>query len=160
MFRLSHFLENWLTDSSEDVSLMCQPPFSLFPDTHFCWWWQLKNPMTSSGICEPMTHNASTIQAICIASNSHMVGCAAVSPEKCPEFHTTLNLYVSIILNRPPLWSTGQSSWLQNHRSRFNSLHYQTFWVVGLERGPFSLVSTTEELLGRNSNCFGLVNRD
>jgi hypothetical protein len=28
--------------------------------------------------------------------------------------------------------------------------------VVGLERGPLSLVSTTEELLGRKSSGFGL----
>jgi hypothetical protein len=34
------------------------------------------------------------------------------------------------------------------------------FWeVVGLERGPLSLVSTTEELLGRNSSGSGLENR-
>jgi hypothetical protein len=31
---------------------------------------------------------------------------------------------------------------------------------VGLERGPLSLVSTAEELLGRKSNGFGLENRD
>jgi hypothetical protein len=31
---------------------------------------------------------------------------------------------------------------------------------VGLERGPLSLVSTTEELLERKSNSFGLENRD
>jgi hypothetical protein len=31
---------------------------------------------------------------------------------------------------------------------------------VGLERGPFSLVSTTEELLGRRSSGSGLGNRD
>jgi hypothetical protein len=37
----------------------------------------------------------------------------------------------------------------------FDSRHYQIFWkkkkktVVGLERGPLSLVSTTEELLDR-----------
>jgi hypothetical protein len=30
---------------------------------------------------------------------------------------------------------------------------------VGLERGPFSLVSTIEELLGRKSSGFGLENR-
>jgi hypothetical protein len=30
---------------------------------------------------------------------------------------------------------------------------------VGLERGPLSLVSTIEELLGRNSSGFGLENR-
>jgi hypothetical protein len=31
---------------------------------------------------------------------------------------------------------------------------------VGLERGPLSLVSTTEELLGINSSGSGLENRD
>jgi hypothetical protein len=31
----------------------------------------------------------------------------------------------------------------------FNSLHYQKKKVVGLERGPLSLVSITEVLLGR-----------
>jgi hypothetical protein len=50
----------------------------------------------------------------------------------------------------PPLWSSGQSSWLQIRRPGFDSWHYQIFWeVVGLERGPLSLVSTTEELLDR-----------
>jgi hypothetical protein len=42
------------------------------------------------------------------------------------------------------------------YRSRgtgFDSWHYQIFWeVVGLEWGPLSLVSTIEELLGRNSS--------
>jgi hypothetical protein len=47
---------------------------------------------------------------------------------------------------RPPLWSSGQSSWLQIQRLGFDSRHYQKK-VVGLERGPLSLVSTTEELL-------------
>jgi hypothetical protein len=57
----------------------------------------------------------------------------------------------------PPPWSSGQSSWLQNWRPEFDSRHYQIFWkkknkkktVVGLEWGPLSLVSTTEELLDR-----------
>jgi hypothetical protein len=36
---------------------------------------------------------------------------------------------------RPPLWSSGQSSWLHIQRSRVDSRHYQIFWeVVGLER--------------------------
>jgi hypothetical protein len=35
-------------------------------------------------------------------------------------------------------------------RSGFDSRRYQIFWeVVGLEQGPLSLVSTTEELLER-----------
>jgi hypothetical protein len=54
--------------------------------------------------------------------------------------------------SRPPLWSSCQSSWLQIQRSGFDSRHYQFFReVVGLERGPLSLVSTIEELLGRKT---------
>jgi hypothetical protein len=60
-----------------------------------------------------------------------------------------------------PLWSSGQSSCLQIHRSGFDSSNYQIFWeVVGLERGPLSLVSTIEELLERNSSGSGLEIRD
>jgi hypothetical protein len=59
---------------------------------------------------------------------------------------------------RGPLWSSGQSSWLQIRRPGFDCRHYQIFpkkrkkrkkTVVGLERGSLSLVSTTEELLDR-----------
>jgi hypothetical protein len=49
---------------------------------------------------------------------------------------------------RPPLCSSGQSSWLQIRRPEFDSRHYQKK-VMGLERGPLSLVSTTKELLDR-----------
>jgi hypothetical protein len=44
-------------------------------------------------------------------------------------------------------------------RSGLDSLRYQIFWeVVGLERDPLSLVSATEELLGRKSDGCGLEN--
>jgi hypothetical protein len=50
------------------------------------------------------------------------------------------------------------------YRSRysgFDSRRYQAFWeVVCLERGPLSLMSTTEELLVRTSSGFGLENRE
>jgi hypothetical protein len=43
----------------------------------------------------------------------------------------------------------------------FDSRPYQIFCeVVGLERGPLSLVSTTEELLERNCSASGLENRE
>jgi hypothetical protein len=62
---------------------------------------------------------------------------------------------------RRRLWSSGQSSWLQIQRSGFDSWRYQIFWeVMGLERGPLSLVSTTEELLGRKRSDSGLENRE
>jgi hypothetical protein len=51
----------------------------------------------------------------------------------------------------PPLWSRGQNSWLQIQRSWFDSRRYEIFReVVVLDRSPFSLVSTIEELLWRN----------
>jgi hypothetical protein len=57
--------------------------------------------------------------------------------------------------SRRPLWSSGHSSWLQ--RSEFDSRLYQIFWeIVGLERGPFSLVSSIEEILERKSSGSGL----
>jgi hypothetical protein len=50
------------------------------------------------------------------------------------------------------------------YRSRgieFDSLRYQIFGeAVGLEPGPLSLVSTTEELLGRKSRGSGIDNRE
>jgi hypothetical protein len=60
---------------------------------------------------------------------------------------------------RPPMWPTGQSSWLQIQRLEFDSRRYNIFWeVVGLERSPLSLASTTEELLERKSSCSVLEN--
>jgi hypothetical protein len=56
---------------------------------------------------------------------------------------------LSYITKGLPLWSSGQSSWLQIRRPGFDSRHYQKKKVVGLERGPLSLVSTTEEILDR-----------
>jgi hypothetical protein len=53
---------------------------------------------------------------------------------------------------------------VRDYRSRgpgFDSQHYQIFWeVVDLERGPLSLVSTIEELLGRKSSGSGLENQE
>jgi hypothetical protein len=44
---------------------------------------------------------------------------------------------------------------------RFDSQHYQIFWdVVGLEWGPFNLVSTSEELLKKSNSGSGLDSRE
>jgi hypothetical protein len=44
-------------------------------------------------------------------------------------------------------------SWLQIQRSEFDYRRHQIFWeVMGLESGPLSLVSTTEELFERKSS--------
>jgi hypothetical protein len=66
----------------------------------------------------------------------------------CPQIF--FFIFEICILLWPPQWSSGQSSWLQIWRPEFDSRHYQKKKkVVGLERGPLSLVSTTEELLDR-----------
>jgi hypothetical protein len=64
-----------------------------------------------------------------------------------------LLLWVS--LRRPSLWSSSQSSWVRIHRSGFVPA-----LPVGLERGPLSLVSTTEERLGRKSSGSGMEIRE
>jgi hypothetical protein len=70
---------------------------------------------------------------------------------------TVLSFFLSKCRHGPPLWSSGQSSWLKIQRSGFDSRGYQIFWeVMGLERGPLSLVSTADELLGRKSSGSGL----
>jgi hypothetical protein len=75
--------------------------------------------------------------------------------------NSTDTLHFSLLLWCWTAWSSGQSSWLQIQRSGFDSQRYQILWeVMGLERGPLSLVSTIEELLERNSSCSGLENQD
>jgi hypothetical protein len=65
------------------------------------------------------------------------------------------------ICKRSPLWSSGQSSWLQIQRSGFDSRRYQIFWeVAGLKRGPLSLVSIIEELPKRRSSGCGPESRE
>jgi hypothetical protein len=56
--------------------------------------------------------------------------------------------------SRPNMWSSHQSSWLQIQRTR------DFLEVVGLERGPLSLVNTIEELLGIRSRDSVLGNRE
>jgi hypothetical protein len=57
--------------------------------------------------------------------------------------------------------SSSQSSWLQIQRSGFDSRRYQIFReVMGLERVPLSLVSTTADLHGRKSSGSGLECRE
>jgi hypothetical protein len=60
----------------------------------------------------------------------------------------------------PPLWSSGLSSLLQIQRSwvRFPAL--PDFLVLGLERGPPSLVSIIEKLLEKKRNGSGLESRE
>jgi hypothetical protein len=56
--------------------------------------------------------------------------------------------FCKMLLQRPPLSSSGQSSWLQIQSPGFDSRRYHIFWeVVGLERGPLSLLRISEELL-------------
>jgi hypothetical protein len=108
------------------------------------------------------------VDAICFQLHNHCVlklhpvVCRPMRQQRCV---TGKKNCFNIILGRhytgPPLWCTGQSSCLQIQRSWFDSRRYQIFWeVVGLEQGPLSLVSTTEELLGRKGSGSGLKSRE
>jgi hypothetical protein len=98
----------------------------------------------------------------------------SVSPRKIPLHFTGMQCFIFhfstehffkfqnlMCIRWSPLWSSGQSSWLQIQRSTFDSRRYQIFWeVVGLERSPLCLVSTTEKLLERKSSGFGVESRE
>jgi hypothetical protein len=47
------------------------------------------------------------------------------------QLQKLLHLMLAVLNTRPPLWSSGQSSWLQIRRRRFDSRHYQIFWGGG-----------------------------
>jgi hypothetical protein len=69
-------------------------------------------------------------------------------PNRCNAF---IDLY-----NGPPLWSSGQSSWLRIQRSRVRFPVLPIFGeVIGLERDPLSLVRIIEELLKWKSSGSG-----
>jgi hypothetical protein len=70
------------------------------------------------------------------------------------HYRVALSLSLSIsLLARGPAY--------RPRSPEFDSRHYQIFRdVVGLERGPLSLVSTIEELRGKNSSGSGLENRE
>jgi hypothetical protein len=65
---------------------------------------------------------------------------------------TARKILLGILNKEPPLWSCGQSSWLQIS----GAPDFQK--VAGLERGPLNLVSTSEEILGRKSSGSGIGN--
>jgi hypothetical protein len=74
------------------------------------------------------------------------------------ENSTRANRKIVLIRDLPNI---GQNSWLQIQRSEFDSRRYQIFWdVLGLERGPLSLVSTTGEPPERKNSGSGLENRE
>jgi hypothetical protein len=63
--------------------------------------------------------------------------------------------------SRPPLWSSSQEFLATDPEFRVPFCRYYIFReVVGLARGPLSLVSTIEELLGRKSSGSCLESRE
>jgi hypothetical protein len=77
-----------------------------------------------------------------------------------PYYHYSFNkaLLVALILSqinplfdviRPPLWSSGQEFLTTDPGVPGSISGHYIKKVVGLERGPLSLVSTTEELFDR-----------
>jgi hypothetical protein len=79
----------------------------------------------------------------------------------CWRLWPATSLLPRSLVNRPHLSSSGKSSWLQIRRSGLDSRRYHILWeAVGLERGPLSLVSTIDDLLGRKSSGSGLESRE
>jgi hypothetical protein len=102
----------------------------------------------------PSTPPPSTV----LFQNSNRLNISAIQLQSLSlSLSIASEIFVTTRLERPPLWSSGQSSWLQIQISGLDSRRYQILWdAVGLERGPLSLVSTIEVLLGRKHSGSGL----
>jgi hypothetical protein len=71
-------------------------------------------------------------------------------------------IFCRCLLNgRPPLWSSGHTSWLLTQRSSFDFRRYQIFWeAVGLEWGPLSPCESKWGAPWKKSSGSGLENWD
>jgi hypothetical protein len=58
--------------------------------------------------------------------------------------HFLSNNFLSCNIIRPPLWSSGQSSWLQIRRPGFDSRHYQIFLKKKWKTSSRSGTGTTQ----------------
>jgi hypothetical protein len=127
-----------------------------------------QNHAMSTRACNPEV--GSTLEAvICTESGvvSRVVGLqetifhVAFLLVKQKGYHIVIHFGNYFPFNRPPLWSSSKSSWLQIQMSGFDSRRFKIFWeVVVLERCPLSLVSTIEELLGKKSSGSGLESQE
>jgi hypothetical protein len=98
-------------------------------------------------------------------SGAHTCTAATLDVSYILGNHNSLHSHmVGDSLQFPTNHNMDQDHRVPGYRSRgsgFDSRRYQIFWeVVGLGCGPFSLVSTIEELLGRNSSGSGPESRD
>jgi hypothetical protein len=81
--------------------------------------------------------------------------------EKWGEVSSFVLILQTCYYLRPLLWCSSQSSWQQIQRSGFDSRLYHIFCeVVGLQRDPLRLVTTTEGLLEWKSSGFSLEIRE
>jgi hypothetical protein len=84
----------------------------------------------------------------------------SVIAQKNTKWNMT-NLMTGKDIYRPPLWSSGQSSWLEIQRSGRFPVLPDFLRSSGSGTGPLSLVSTIEELLQRKkSSGSGLESRE
>jgi hypothetical protein len=144
-------------------------PMKLF--VHLCWhewstFWALFNSCVKKSNTTYGSRLRDSLHALLpgnIMLTSHYLNELTEHPaDLYPSFlthFTRWNFCKHILITQLPLWSSGQSSWLQIQRSGFDFRRYQIIWqLVDLEWGPLSLVSTTEELLERKSSGSGLEN--
>jgi hypothetical protein len=101
--------------------------------------------------CNKILKKLSPIWVNAMKQNHFVIAASLLAALDIPAFYFG---EASLLFNKILLES---SSWLQIQRSGFDSRRHQIFWeALGPERGPLSLVSTIQELLGRKSSGSGL----
>jgi hypothetical protein len=126
------------------------------------WFWPVNEMIELvSGMPAPQFGDESSLSegSELVQGSSGSVGCLRVPPGGCrPRFRRFPTLHIRTYVfqrNQRIVFVSLLSSLISTGHRRFDSRHYQIFWeAVSLERGPPSLVSTTEELLGRKKKTF------
>jgi hypothetical protein len=147
------YVHKYLLISFSWTPLICGFTFIWKPIVQLSWHWRspLKTCAVSS-VCESCIYKS--LPGIILGKRRTSGSQGLLGAKRALYFDC-------VCKHRPPLWSSGQSSWLQIQRPGFDPWRYQIFWeVVGVGRDPLSLVSTIEELLGRKSSGLGLESRE
>jgi hypothetical protein len=125
-------------------------PLASIPQPHTSFKFILKSIICATCISHPIFLKTFLILLywLCVGFRSTF-SLSGFQPKFCNNFLSPPDRLCGVVVRLPGYRSRGPGSILG-----------ASWEVVGLERSPFNLVSTIEELLGRKSSGSGLENRD
>jgi hypothetical protein len=121
----------------------------------------LQNRQASCSLPRRRPVGVGTVRPCVLRRDLHSFRCSGRRDELTDRRHLPVTSYYRYCRSRQNFASKHYSEIMARNLYIPQSYRGQIFWeVVGLERGPLSLVSTTEELLGKKSSDSCLDSRE